>query len=69
MAFSGGMPSLRSESNAKSIIMTPFLFTIPISRTMPISEITLKSAPVTLRASNAPTPAEGSVDKMVMGWM
>ena len=40
-----------------------------MSRTMPISEITLKSSPQTLRANSAPTPAEGSVDKMVMGWM
>ena len=40
------MPSLRSASSAKSIIMMPFFFTMPISSTMPISAITLKSVPV-----------------------
>ena len=35
----------RSASSAKSIIMMAFFFTMPISRMMPISEITLKSLP------------------------
>jgi hypothetical protein len=34
---------LRSASNAKSIIMIAFFFTMPISRMMPMSAITLSS--------------------------
>ncbi len=69
MASSGFMPSLRSAARAKSIIMMAFFFTMPISRTMPISAITLKSCRKTMSASNAPTPAEGSADRIVSGWM
>ena len=36
------LPSLRSASSAKSIIMMAFFFTIPISRMMPIKAITLE---------------------------
>ncbi len=61
------MPSLRSASSAKSIIMMAFFFTIPISSTMPISAITLKSLWQMFSASSAPTPAEGRVDRMVTG--
>ena len=43
MARSGGLPSVRSASNAKSIIMMAFFFTIPISRMMPINAMTLNS--------------------------
>ena len=32
MAFTGVIPSLRSASKAKSIIIMPFFFTIPMSR-------------------------------------
>ena len=47
--------------------MMAFFFTIPISSTMPIRAITLKSLRNRMRASNAPTPAEGSADRMVNG--
>ena len=36
-------PVLRSASSAKSTIMMPFFFTMPISRTMPMIATTLKS--------------------------
>ncbi len=36
---------MRSAASAKSIIMMAFFFTIPMSRTMPIKAITLKSLP------------------------
>ena len=61
------MPSLRSASSAKSIIMMAFFFTMPISSTMPISAITLKSLWQMMSASSAPTPAEGSVERIVTG--
>ena len=67
MALTGVMPSLRSASSAKLIIMMAFFCTIPMSRMMPIKAMTLKSLPQAERASNAPTPAEGSVDRMVTG--
>ena len=67
MAFTGVIPSLRSASKAKSIIMMPFFFTMPMSRTKPISAMTLKSVLQIMSDSRAPTPAEGSVDRMVMG--
>ena len=62
-------PSLRSASIAKSIIMMAFFLTMPISRMMPISAMTLRSVLVSISASSAPTPAEGSVERIVMGWM
>ena len=49
--------------------MMAFFFTMPISRMMPISAITLKSLLVTSSARIAPTPAEGSVERIVIGWM
>jgi hypothetical protein len=49
--------------------MMPFFFTMPISRIMPISAMTLKSCRQMNSASSAPTPAEGSVERIVMGWM
>ena len=42
MASSGDLPSTRSASSAKSIIMMAFFFTMPISRMMPISAMTPK---------------------------
>jgi len=69
IAASAVLPSSRSACKAKSIIMMAFFCTMPISRMMPISAITLKSTRVINRASSAPTPAEGSVEMMVMGWM
>ena len=41
---------------AKSIIRMAFFFTIPISRMMPISAITLRSVRQSSSASTAPTP-------------
>ncbi len=52
---------------AKSIIMIAFFLTMPMSRMMPMMPITPRSLPVSISASSAPTPAEGSVDKMVSG--
>ena len=69
MASSGLLPSLRSASRAKSTIMMPFFLTMPISRMMPIMAMTLNSVWKSIRASSAPTPAEGRVERMVMGWM
>ncbi len=43
MASSLDRPSLRSATMAKSTIMMPFFFTMPISRMMPISAITVSS--------------------------
>ena len=69
MASSGSRPPSRSAWMAKSTSMMPFFLTMPISRMMPIMAITDRSVPVSIRASRAPTPAEGSVDRMVSGRM
>src|SRR5579864_5862001 len=62
IASCGDLPSRRSASRAKSIIMMAFFFTMPISRMIPISPMTLSSLWVSKRASRAPTPAEGRVE-------
>ena len=67
IAPSGRKPSVRSAAMAKSIIMMAFFFTMPISRMMPMSETTFSSLRVTISASSAPTPAEGSVERIVSG--
>ena len=67
MASSGESPSLRSACRAKSIIMIAFFFTMPMSSTMPMTPMTPRSMRAAIKASSAPTPAEGSVDKIVMG--
>ena len=67
IASSGDLFSRRSASIAKSIIMMAFFFTMPISRMMPISEITFNSLWVASSASSAPTPADGSVERIVIG--
>ncbi len=69
MASREFLPSRRSASRAKSIIMMAFFFTSPISRMMPIMAMTLRSVLVSISASSAPTPAEGRVERIVMGWM
>ena len=69
MASFGDSPSLRSASSAKSIIMMAFFFTMPISRMMPMSATIDRSCLKSMRASSAPTPAEGSVERIVNGWM
>ena len=61
------LPSLRSAASAKSIIMMAFFLTMPISRMMPIMAMMLRSVPVSISASSAPTPADGSVDRIVIG--
>ena len=45
-------PALRSASSAKSIIMMPFFFTMPISRMIPISATTLSSWPANQQSQN-----------------
>ena len=69
MASTGLFPSLRSASIAKSIIRIAFFFTMPMSRMMPMSAITDSSVWVRSSASSAPTPADGSVERIVTGWM
>ncbi len=55
--------------SAKSIIMIAFFFTIPISNTMPMIEMTFRSFRSTISARIAPTLADGSVEMMVKGWI
>ena len=47
--------------------MIAFFFTIPISRMMPMIEITFRSWWKIISASIAPTLAEGSVEMIVSG--
>ncbi len=61
--------SSRSATSAKSIIMIAFFFTIPIRSTIPISATMSNSILQSISARNAPTPAEGRVERMVIGWM
>ena len=67
IASRAGFPSVRSASIAKSIIMIAFFFTMPINSMMPMMPITPRSLPVIISANNAPTPAEGSVERIVNG--
>ena len=69
MAASGLLCSVRSASSAKSISMMAFFFTMPMSKMMPMMAMMLRSAPQSSNASSAPTPADGSVERMVSGWM
>ena len=62
-------PVRRSVSSAKSIIMIAFFWTMPISMMIPISAMTENSVLNSISAASAPTPADGSVDSMVSGWM
>ena len=66
-ASRGDRSSPRSTSSAKSIIMIAFFLTMPIKRMTPISAMMLKSVPVTISANTAPTPAEGKVERIVIG--
>ena len=52
---------------AKSIIMMAFFFTMPMSNITPISAMIENSVSYNINANRAPTPAEGRVDKIVMG--
>ncbi|CFP36134.1 Uncharacterised protein [Bordetella pertussis] len=67
IAARASRPSRRSASSAKSTIMMAFFLTMPISRNTPISAIRVNSWPSSIRASSAPMPADGSVDRMVSG--
>ncbi len=67
IASTGFAPRVRSASIATSIIMIAFFFTMPMSRNTAISAMMVKSVPVTSRASTAPTPAEGRVERIVSG--
>jgi hypothetical protein len=69
MAASGLFCSVRSASSAKSIIIIAFFFTMPMSRMIPMMAMKFKSVLQSCSASRAPTPADGSVDRMVSGCM
>jgi len=47
--------------------MMAFFLTMPMSRMMPISAMTLNSVRQRSSARIAPTPADGSVERMVIG--
>ena len=67
MACTGVAPPLFCRCSAKSIIKMAFFFTMPMSSITPISAMSENSVLNSISASSAPTPAEGSVDKMVSG--
>ena len=47
--------------------MMAFFFTMPMSKMIPISATTVRSLRVRINARIAPTPAEGSVERIVTG--
>ncbi len=59
----------RFASSAKSIIMIAFFLTIPISKITPINPMMSNSVWNSISASNAPTPADGNVERIVIGWI
>ena len=61
----GDLPCTRSASSAKSMITVVFFCTIPMRRMIPMIAITVSSVRVISRARSAPTPAEGSVERIV----
>ena len=63
------IPSLRSAASAKSIIMIAFFLTMPISRIIPIMPMMSRLLLNRTIAISAPTPADGSVEMMVSGWI
>ena len=67
MASRAARPPLRCASRAKSIIMMAFFFTMPINRMMPMMPSTSRSSPAIIRASMAPIPADGNVERIVTG--
>ena len=69
IASSGVIPCDRSSSIATSMIRIAFFLTMPISRMTPISAMISNCPPVTISAKIAPTPAEGSVESTVKGWI
>jgi len=46
-----------------------FFLTMPMRRMMPMRPMMSRSARQRRRARMAPTPAEGRVERMVMGWI
>jgi len=48
--------------------MIAFFFTMPIKSRIPIKPMMLSSILKSSSTSSAPTPAEGKLDKMVIGW-
>ncbi len=69
IARCGVSPWFLCASSAKSIIMMAFFFTMPISMITPIIAITLRSILNSISVRSAPTPAAGSPDRIVIGWM
>ncbi len=67
MASKEFLPCPRSAASAKSIIMIAFFLTMPIKSRMPIRAMMLSSLLNSSRARMAPTPADGSVDRIVIG--
>ena len=47
--------------------MIAFFFTMPIKSRTPITAMTLSSFPNAISANTAPTPADGSVERIVIG--
>ncbi len=54
---------------AKSIMMMAFFLTIPISMIMPTKAYMLSSTPNASSVMSAPSPAVGSPERIVSGWM
>ena len=67
MASLGSRCSPRSNCNAKSIIRIAFFFTMPINRITPIKAIMVSGIFNTNKKRRAPIPAEGMVDRIVIG--
>ena len=59
----------RPASTAKSIIRMAFFLTMPMRRSRPIIPMMFRSMRHRSSARIAPMPAEGSVDRIVIGWM
>ena len=59
----------RSAASAKSIIMIAFFLTMPMSSNTPIAAMTVNWVSNSRSASAAPTLAENSVERIVIGWM
>ncbi len=69
MASHDDFAPCRVASMAKSTIMIAFFFTMPISRITAINAMMLNSVLNSSSASSAPMSADGSVDRIVIGWM
>ena len=67
IASRGSTASRRDVSIARSIMMIAFFFTMPISRITPINAMIVNSVLNACNANTAPTPADGSVDRIVIG--